>query len=281
MNRNVVAFLVSTALVASATAASAHTYIVKPGDTLYGIARQHAMTVDQIKQWNGLTSDNIWAGQSLSLAGPAATATTTNESTEPRASALKAVVVADRLNVRDKGDLTGNVIGGFQRGEVVEILEKGEHWSLARHGQQTGYVANEFLRFGGSAPIASRASDLMEQRLHNIVQSLVGAPYRAGGTSPSGFDCSGFTMYVMGQLGVKLPRVSADQFHVGVPVDRENLQPGDLLFFDSYKSGKITHVSIYLGNNKIAHAASRGVVIEDATWYFNHYPYYGAKRALR
>ena len=159
-------------------------------------------------------------------------------------------------------------------------MESGEFWSLVQVGNQKGYVSTNYVQAGLPQGISSRSQDLIESRLKNVVNPLIGTPYKIGGTSPEGFDCSGFTVYVMKQLGVKLPRVSEDQFGVGTAVDRDNLQAGDLLFFDSYGSGKITHVSIYLGNNRIAHSATTQVVVEDATWYFNNYPYYGAKRVI-
>ncbi|WP_171253258.1 C40 family peptidase, partial [Acinetobacter baumannii] len=79
-------------------------------------------------------------------------------------------------------------------------------------------------------------------------------------------------------LGTSLPRTSQQQFDAGQAVDDADLQPGDLLFFDSEKKGAITHVGIYVGDNKMAHAASKNVRVDNLDWYFKNYEYYGAKR---
>lgn len=277
--KKVTGLLLVSFLMASVAQANPKTYMVGQGDTLYGIAKQHSLSVDQLKQWNGLTSDQIRIGQELTLLKEMPKASAPSKSVS-KSTSTKATVTVDSLNLRDKGDMAGKVIGSLNQGTVVDVLESGEFWSLVQVGQQKGYVASTYLGSGLSKAKSSRSQDLMESRLQNLVTSLVGTPYKTGGTSPEGFDCSGFTMYVMGQLGAKLPRVSEDQFSVGTAVDKKNLQPGDLLFFDSYGSGKITHVSVYLGNNRIAHSATTKVEVEDATWYFNHYPYYGAKRVI-
>ena len=82
-----------------------------------------------------------------------------------------------------------------------------------------------------------------------------------GGTSPSGFDCSGFTQYVFAHFGVNLPRVSEDQQNVGTLVSRDNLQPGDLVFFGT----PAHHVGIYVGNGNMINAPHTGAVIRIQT----------------
>lgn len=280
--KRITCLLLASFLMASVVQANPKIYVVEKGDTLYGIARQHSLSVDQLKQWNGLISDGLKIGQDLILYNEAPNK---GKTPPPPSAALnsvstKATVMVDQLNMRDKGDMSGKIISSLKQGTSVEVLESGEHWSLIQAGQVKGYVSNNFLTYGMGKAKSSRSQDLIESRLQNLITPLVGTPYKTGGTSPAGFDCSGFTVYVLGQMGVKLPRVSEDQFEVGTEVARDQLQPGDLLFFDSYGSGKITHVSIYLGNNRIAHSAATKVEVEDVTWYFNHYPYYGAKRVI-
>ena len=93
--------------------------------------------------------------------------------------------------------------------------------------------------------------------LISYASQFLGIPYVWGGTSPSGFDCSGFTQYVFAHFGVDIPRVSEDQQNVGTLVSRENLQPGDLVFFGS----PAHHVGIYVGNGNMINAPHTGAVL--------------------
>jgi cell wall-associated NlpC family hydrolase len=95
-----------------------------------------------------------------------------------------------------------------------------------------------------------------------VASQYLGTPYHFGGASPaSGFDCSGLAQYAYGQSGVGLPRVAADQFKVGQPVDRASLQPGDLVFFQD-STGYIHHVGMYLGDDKFIQAPHPGDVVK-------------------
>ncbi|MPQ32847.1 glycoside hydrolase [Clostridium estertheticum] len=93
--------------------------------------------------------------------------------------------------------------------------------------------------------------------LISYASQFLGVNYVWGGTSPSGFDCSGFTQYVFAHFGVDIPRVSEDQQNVGTLVSRENLQPGDLVFFGS----PAHHVGIYVGNGNMINAPHTGAVL--------------------
>jgi cell wall-associated NlpC family hydrolase len=107
----------------------------------------------------------------------------------------------------------------------------------------------------------------------------MGVPYVWGGDTPSGWDCSGFTSYVMNENGITIPRTAAEQFATGTPVDRNKLQPGDMVFFTTYKPGA-SHVGFYMGNGKFIHASSaaKQVTISslDEQYYTDHY--IGARR---
>jgi cell wall-associated NlpC family hydrolase len=90
--------------------------------------------------------------------------------------------------------------------------------------------------------------------------ALQGSPYRNGGGDPSGFDCSGFVQYVFALHGRALPREVQAQFRIGTAVDRDAVQPGDLVFFETVAHGP-SHVGIALGGDRFVHApSSRGVV---------------------
>jgi cell wall-associated NlpC family hydrolase len=108
-----------------------------------------------------------------------------------------------------------------------------------------------------------------------IAMQYLGIPYQWGGASPStGFDCSGFTMYVYAQVGVSLPHNAAMQYSMGSPVGREFLQPGDLVFFNG-----LGHVGIYIGGNQFIHSPHTGDVVKISAmtgWYSD--TYVGARR---
>jgi cell wall-associated NlpC family hydrolase len=100
----------------------------------------------------------------------------------------------------------------------------------------------------------------------SIARSHLGAPYRWGGSSPKGFDCSGFVRYVYAQVGVSLPHNAAEQYRHGAPVSRHHLEPGDLVFFDH-----LHHNGIYIGNGRFIHARRPGKRVSISTlddeWY--------------
>ncbi len=107
-----------------------------------------------------------------------------------------------------------------------------------------------------SAPSASSKG----QAIVNTAMQYLGVPYVWGGASPSGFDCSGLVQYVCSKNGISVSRVASDQRNNGTYVSRENLQPGDLVFFA--KSGNIHHVGIYIGNGNMIHAPQTGDVVK-------------------
>jgi cell wall-associated NlpC family hydrolase len=90
--------------------------------------------------------------------------------------------------------------------------------------------------------------------------SLQGAPYRNGGSDPSGFDCSGFVAYVFGQQGLALPRTVSEQYAAGREVPADALEPGDLVFFSTVARGA-THVGIAVSASEFVHAPSSSGVV--------------------
>lgn len=106
----------------------------------------------------------------------------------------------------------------------------------------------------------SRSARAFAARARKVLSrgsSLKGVPYRYGGTTPRGFDCSGFTSYVYRKAGVKLPRTSSAQRRYAKKVSRANARPGDLVFFHN-SSGRVYHVGIYVGGNKTLHSPRPG-----------------------
>ena len=131
---------------------------------------------------------------------------------------------------------------------------------VAGNSLPDGVGTNVPARYGGVVGIAMR---------------YLGVPYRWGGASPSsGFDCSGFTMYVFAQIGVSLPHYTGAQWNMGSPVSRDQLAPGDLVFFNN-----LGHMGIYIGGNQFIHAPHTGDVVKISSmsgWYSERYD--GARR---
>ncbi|WP_027410754.1 C40 family peptidase [Anoxybacteroides tepidamans] len=118
------------------------------------------------------------------------------------------------------------------------------------------------------------------QKVITEAKKLIGTPYKFGGTTPKGFDCSGFVYYTYKKAGKTLPRSSASMYQTGKKVHKSNLRPGDLVFFTTYKKGA-SHVAIYIGNNSIIHAtSSKGVKIDNLNNSYWKPKFIGAKRVL-
>ena len=127
----------------------------------------------------------------------------------------------------------------------------------------------------GQTPSPGSAPPARYGGVVGIAMRYLGVPYQWGGASPaSGFDCSGFTMYVYAQIGVSLPHYTGDQWAMGTAVSRGDLQPGDLVFFDG-----LGHEGLYVGNNQFIHAPHTGDVVKISSisgWYAD--TYVGARR---
>jgi peptidoglycan DL-endopeptidase CwlO len=126
--------------------------------------------------------------------------------------------------------------------------------------------------FGGAPAPPSRYGGVV-----GIAMQYLGVPYRWGGADPSGFDCSGFIMYVYAQVGVSLPHHAASQYGIGVDVTRDQLQAGDLVFFNG-----LGHAGIYVGGDAFIHAPHTGDVVKisslNDSWYAS--TWVGARRIL-
>jgi cell wall-associated NlpC family hydrolase len=107
---------------------------------------------------------------------------------------------------------------------------------------------------------SNEVSAATPDEIATYAKKFYGIPYKFGGTTTAGFDCSGYIRYVFKKSNISLPRTSVDQFKVGTTVNKDELQPGDLVFFaNTYKKG-ISHTGIYLGNDEFISAKSRGIL---------------------
>src|SRR5437899_9519851 len=138
-------------------------------------------------------------------------------------------------------------------------------------------LAKEPVPISERPPISERApaEPSRSQTVVELAKRHVGAPYRWGGSSPSGFDCSGLVRYVYAQVGVSLPHNAAQQYTLGTPVSRDSLEPGDVVFFD-----RLRHNGIYIGDGRFIHARQTGKRVSiaslDEAWYATRWV--GARR---
>lgn len=179
--------------------------------------------------------------------------------------------------------------GKFWRGFVLTLGLAGFFWGCA----EAPPPARPHL--GPPPTVMGRAPQ--EVALERALGEFYGAPYRSGGTTPAGVDCSGLIQALFHQAGVNLPRTVAQQYQTGQPVGPGELRFGDVVFFDrfcqtqsrdfylasifpSFKAEEVCHDGIYLGDGRFLHASPRGVAISrlDAeTWRIS---YKGARRFL-
>ncbi len=126
--------------------------------------------------------------------------------------------------------------------------------------------------------IISRTSSIAISLTRSAMR-FIGTPYVFGGTSPSGFDCSGYTQHVFGMMGIAIPRLADAQFYAGRPT-RGGMTAGDLVFFQTYEPGP-SHVGIYLGNGRFVHSSSHGVMVSRLSDSYWRARYIGAKRIAK
>ena len=166
------------------------------------------------------------------------------------------------VTLRAEADAESDALRTIWTGKVAHLLDVEGDWYKVSYGTDTGYVPAEYCEpvqyadYEGTYATSTLAEDIIA---HSY--SYLGTPYRYGGTSYSGIDCSGFTMKVFAQFGIYLPHGASDQYALSTPVTTEERAPGDLVFFNTSGYG-IGHVGIYLGGGQFIHAStSRGVII--------------------
>lgn len=120
----------------------------------------------------------------------------------------------------------------------------------------------------------------MTRNILRTAYSMLGVPYMFGGTSPGGFDCSGFVCYVFGKAGISLPRMADLQYDAVTRISTSNLRSGDLVFFQTYAPGA-SHVGIYVGDGKFIHASSsKGISVAEVFTGYWGARYLGAGRVF-
>lgn len=184
--------------------------------------------------------------------------------------------IQSRLN--SLGYEAGSVDGDFGSRTTAAVISFQQDRGL----EDDGIVGAQTYRalLGRDIPVSRDSSSTTVRRIVQTAFRYEGVPYVFGGTSPSGFDCSGFTRYVFANAGIYLPRTADAQFGVGQAVSYSRLQPGDLVFFTTYAPGA-SHSGIYIGNGQfISATSSSGVAIARMDSGYWGSRYVGARRVL-
>ncbi|MBU8915078.1 LysM peptidoglycan-binding domain-containing protein [Bacillus sp. FJAT-29953] len=248
------------------SAAATQDYTIVPGDSLSKIALKFGTTVSQLKSLNGLSSDMIYAGQTLKVPGQ-------SDAAQPSAPAVPAppAPVTPPPAATDVSDYvikSGDTLGAIAAKFNITIQDLKALNNLT----YDMIYAGQTLKVPGQTSVPAPAGDLGAQMI-SVGKSLMGIPYAWGGSTPAGFDCSGFIYYVANQAGYKIGRTSAAGYYDrSYYVDQPKV--GDLVFFqNTYKQG-ISHIGIYLGNDQFIHANDgTGVTISNlkSTYYASHF----------
>lgn len=126
-------------------------------------------------------------------------------------------------------------------------------------------------------PVQSASAAYSAKNVIKEAKKHIGTPYKWGGVTPKGFDCSGLVYYSFKKNGESLPHSSSAMYKKGKKVSKSKLKPGDLVFFNTSGKG-ISHVAIYIGNNEVIHSVTKGVKIDSLNTYYWKSKYDGAKR---
>ncbi|MBE7009932.1 MAG: NlpC/P60 family protein [Ruminococcaceae bacterium] len=193
------------------------------------------------------------------------------------------IVVANTVNVRS-GPGTNHVIEAVvDYGQTLDVFEKTNNWyRIGTGGGNYAYISADYVSIRPE-DVASRGSMTGGNRVVQVARQYLGTPYVYGGSSPSGFDCSGFTSYVYRQLGYSINRTAHSQLSNGVPVSKSELQPGDIVMFKRAGNSQVHHVGIYAGDGMMIHSPQTGDVVKYTsinTGYYNDV-YYAARRIIR
>lgn len=201
-------------------------------------------------------------------------------------------ITGSNVNIRSGPGTNYKVVGKVDKGQKVSYLGKSGAWykiNVSKVGAvwvNKAYIssASSYSSTTSRGDLTNRSAELsVGDKIISIAKNYLGVPYVWGGSSPSGFDCSGFAKYIFGKFGVTLDHLASDQATAGTYVSKSNLRKGDLVFFDTHGNhSNINHVGIYIGDGKFIQSSSArsGVIISDLSSGFYANNYMTARRVI-
>lgn len=159
------------------------------------------------------------------------------------------------VRMRASASTDSDIVRITSYGESVEIIGVSGEWYKVSAGGATGYIRGDYVSFTEPDASAAVSSSSIGEQIVEFAKQFLGTPYVWAGSSPSGFDCSGFVSYVFKNFGYSVNRTAAAMYTDGVEVDKSELQVGDAVFFAS-SSESIGHVGIYIGDGQFIHSSS-------------------------
>jgi peptidoglycan endopeptidase LytE len=258
---------VVTALAATflfSTHAYAESIVIQKGDTLSGIAKQYNTTVTELKSTNHLTSDTIYYGRTLQV--PDEVTTTTETST------VHIVVSGDTLSQIGKtyGIDYHNIMKW--NGLTSDRIYVGQRLSLVETSQPAPAPTTSSAPSTTVAPTpAPETASIID-----VAKKYIGVPYKWAGTTPSGFDCSGFMYYILNQSGHTTSRTNVAGYWSRA-TKTSSPEVGQFVFFQGTYTAGPSHMGLYIGNGQFIHASSDGVEISNlgSSYYKSHFLGYG------
>lgn len=187
------------------------------------------------------------------------------------------VTAGSSVNLRSAPSTDGGVVASLANGTSVQVVGISQGWYKVTANGQTGYMHADYVRVSGgvqtnrTGAVGSTAasSNGTRQAILDYAAKFLGTPYVYGGSTPSGFDCSGFTSYVYKNIATPIARTSSQQRNTVKNISMGELLPGDLVFFGS--NGNVSHVGIYTGNGQFIHSPHTGSVVKYDTLSSGNY----------
>ncbi len=264
-------------------------YTVQDGDTIWDIAAVNDMSPAELQNANpGFDPNKLKIGQQLNLFTFKPYVTVQTKELLAWNEKIDFNTVYEDTNTMNKGEIKVKTAGVYGSKDVKAEVTKENGVVLASTVLESTVIAEpqDQIALKGtkaSSYIASRGGgrelsvNASGSDIVSYAKGFIGVPYQYGGTSPNGFDCSGFTRYVYAHFGASLPHNSASQYGYGTAIDKSNISSGDLVFFSSGSRG-IGHVGIYVGGGKFIHSPQAGQSVEISSFSSTSLRYRGAVR---